>query len=81
MPLAAPEGLVEGMMQQRDELGAIVLRPCRFAVGEAVKVTTGLFADLEGLFQTLSGPERVVLLLSLMGREVRATVPLRDLGG
>jgi transcriptional antiterminator RfaH len=79
MPLAVPEGLVEEMMQRRDESGTIVLTPPRFAVGDAVKVTTGPFADLEGLFQTMSGPGRVVLLINLLGREVRARVPLRDL--
>ena len=79
MPLAVPEGLVEEMMQRRDESGTIVLMPRRFAVGDAVKVTTGPFADLEGLFQTVSGPDRVVLLVNLLGREVRASVPLRDL--
>ena len=79
MPLAVPEGLVEEMMQRRDESGTIVLMPRRFAVGDAVKVTTGPFADLEGLFQTVSGPDRVVLLVNLLGREVRARVPLRDL--
>jgi transcriptional antiterminator RfaH len=76
-PLAVPEGLVEEMMYRRDQSGAIVLTPRRFAVGDPVKVTT--FADLEGLFQTLSGRDRVVLLINLLGREVRASVPLRDL--
>jgi transcriptional antiterminator RfaH len=79
MPLAVPEGLVEEMMQRRDESGTIVLTPRRFAVGDAVKVTTGPFADLEGLFQTVSGPDRVVLLVNLLAREVRVSVPLRDL--
>jgi transcriptional antiterminator RfaH len=79
MPLALPEGLVEEMMQWRDESGTIVFTPRRFAVGDAVKVTTGPFADLEGMFQAASGSDRVVLLFNLLGREVRASVPLRDL--
>jgi transcriptional antiterminator RfaH len=78
MALAVPEGLVEEMMQRRDGSGTIVLTPPRFA-GDAVKVTTGPFADLEGLFQTMSGPGRVVLLINLLGRQVRASVPLRGL--
>jgi transcriptional antiterminator RfaH len=79
MPLAVPEGLVEEMMQRRDELGTIVLTPCQFAVGDSVKVTTGPFADLEGLFQVASGSDRVVLLFKLLGSEVRVRVPLRCL--
>jgi transcriptional antiterminator RfaH len=78
-PVAVPEGLVEEMMQRRDESGTIVVTPRRFAAGDAVKVASGPFADLEGLFQTVSGPDRVVLLINLLGREVRARVPLRDL--
>jgi transcriptional antiterminator RfaH len=67
------------MMQWRDESGTIVFTPRRFAVGDAVKVTTGPFADLEGMFQAASGSDRVVLLFNLLGREVRASVPFRDL--
>ena len=78
-PLVVPEGLVEEIMQRRDESGTIVLSPRRLAVGDSVKVSTGPFADLEGLFQTMSGRDRVVLLIKLLGREVRAKVPLRDL--
>jgi hypothetical protein len=39
----------------------------------------GPFADFEGLFQTMSGRDRVILLINLLGREVRASVPLRGL--
>jgi transcriptional antiterminator RfaH len=78
-PLAIPTGLVEEIMQRRDDSGTIVLNPRRLAVGGSVKVATGPFNDLEGLFQTMSGRDRVVLLVKLLGREVRTTVPLRDL--
>jgi transcriptional antiterminator RfaH len=78
-PLAVPEGLVEELMQRCDESGTTVLAPRHLAVGDAVKVTTGPLADFEGLFQSMSGPDRAVLLISLLGREVRANVQLRDL--
>ncbi len=78
-PLAAPEGLIEELMQRRDASGAVVLSPRRFAVGDAVTVAIGPFANLMGQFETMSGPDRVVLLFSLLGRQVRAKVPLKDL--
>ncbi len=78
-PVAVPEGLVEEMMQRGDQWGSIAVSPRQFAVGEPVKVACGPFADLEGLFQAVSGTDRVVLLIALLGREVRAKVPLRDL--
>jgi transcriptional antiterminator RfaH len=78
-PLAVPEGLVEELLQRRDESGTIVLTPRRLVFGDTVKVTMGPFADFEGLFQTMSGRDRVILLINLLGREVRASVPLRGL--
>ena len=78
-PLALPEGVVEEMMQKRDESGTIVDTSRRLTVGDAVEVTTGPLADVEGLFQSMSGPERVVLLVNLLGRKVRASLQLKDL--
>ncbi|GAF79080.1 unnamed protein product [marine sediment metagenome] len=79
IPLLVPEGLVEEIMQRCDESGTVVLSPRGLAVGDSVKVATGPFADLAGLFQTMSRRDRVVLLIKLLGREVRATVAFRDL--
>ena len=78
-PLVVPGGLMEEIMRRRDESGTISLMPRRLAVGDVVKVTMGPFADLEGVFQTMSGRDRAILLLNLLGREVRASVPLRGL--
>jgi transcriptional antiterminator RfaH len=78
MPLAVPAGLVEELMQRRDDSGTIVWPAHPLVAGEPVKVAIGRF-DLEGVFQTTSGHDRVVLLIKLLGREVRASVPLRGL--
>ena len=78
-PLAVPEGLAEELMQRRDKSGAIVSTPAGLAEGDSVMVASGPLADLSGLFQEASGANRVVLLVSLLGREVRATVPLKNL--
>jgi transcriptional antiterminator RfaH len=77
-PLAAPVGLVEQLMARADESGAVTPAPPprRFVKGEALKVIDGPFAELEGLFEEMSGPDRVVVLLKLLGRPVRTTVPI-----
>jgi hypothetical protein len=67
------------MMRRRDESGAVVLPPRRLVIGDAARVTFGPFAALEGLFQEMSGRDRVVLLFDLLGRKVRASVPLAAL--
>ena len=75
-PLALPEGLVEEIMQRCD---APLPPPRRPAVGEAVKVAFGPFAGLEGLFEEMSGRDRVLLLFDLLGRKVRADVPVVEI--
>ena len=77
-PLAVPPGMVEEIMQRRDETGIIIGSPHRLVAGMPVKVAMGRF-DLEGLFEAKSGQDRVVLFIKLLGREVRASVPLRGL--
>jgi len=78
-PLPVLEGLVEEIMKRRDDSGLVLLPRRHFAVGEPVKVAAGPFADLEGLYQEMSGRDRVLLLFDLLGRKVRASVPLEGL--
>ena len=77
-PLVVPAGLVEEIMQRCDEAGAIVGPLHQLVCGEPVRVALGRF-KLDGLFETKSGQDRVVLLIELLGREVRASVPLKGL--
>lgn len=44
-------------------------------VGDRVKVLTGPFADLITKIETLPGTARVGVLIELMGREVRSSLP------
>jgi len=78
-PLAVPDGLVEEIMQRRDGCGTVVLPPRSLAFGKVVRVVAGPFADLEGLVQEMPGRDRVVLLFNLLGRKVRASVPMEGL--
>jgi transcriptional antiterminator RfaH len=75
-PVAVPDGLVEEIMKRCDASGVVVLPQHRLTVGKAVRVETGPFAQLEGLVQEMRGRDRVVLLLNLLGRQVRASMPL-----
>ena len=79
IPLPVADGLVEEIMQRRDESGLVVLPTRRVAIGKTVKVGSGSFAQLEGLVQEMPRRDRVILLLNLLGRKVRASVPLAGL--
>lgn len=77
-PLVVPAGLVEELMERCDETGRIIGPPHPLVRGEPVKVAIGRF-DIEGLFETKCGQDRVVLLIKFFGREVRASAPLTGL--
>ncbi len=46
--------------------------------GDPVRIIDGPFADLIGRFCALADGERVIVLLDLLGRQVRARLPLED---
>ena len=44
--------------------------------GERIKITRGSLIDQIGVFECCSDNERITVLLSFLGREVRIQVPL-----
>lgn len=75
-PAVVPEGVVEGIRGSEDEGGWVTLQPAKgLSKGQRVEISEGPFSDLMGVFETLDSKERVVVLLNLLGREVRARVP------
>ena len=56
--------------------GPVELPASRLVVGQRVIVIDGPFRQFEGIFERhLSGPERVAILLSVMGAGARAVLP------
>jgi transcriptional antiterminator RfaH len=77
-PLPVGDAVIDALKMQASEDGHFDLRPSAFKSGERVRIRVGPLADLEGIFQLESDAERVMVLLKLMGREVRVTVPSED---
>jgi transcriptional antiterminator RfaH len=76
-PAPVPEGIVEDIQGREDPAGWVVLSPSTtLRQGQAVEILNGPLAELRGFFEGLDSKERIVVLLSLLGREVRARVPL-----
>jgi len=76
-PMPIPDGVIEEIAGREDSEGLVRLNHGRaFAEGERLRVVDGGLADLEGLFEEMDGDRRVVLLLDIMGRAVRARVPV-----
>ncbi|MGB8183002.1 MAG: transcription termination/antitermination NusG family protein [Stellaceae bacterium] len=76
VPRRVPERIVREIMAREDGDGVVALLPPSFARGQAVRIIDGPFADCDGLFQEMRDDERVVLLFTLLGREVRTVVPV-----
>ena len=77
-PAPVPEGVVEQLIEQQDELGCIRFAP-RFRRGDRVRILDGAFADLLGLYEEMTDTQRVTLLLDLLGRQVRVIVAPENL--
>lgn len=76
-PAPLPAGFVAGLLAEADAEGLLPARDpvAKLAPGDAVRITEGPLSDLVGRLQALSDAERVVLLLEVLGRQVRVTVP------
>ncbi len=78
-PIPVPPGVVEQI--QKSEAGGLFDRALerRFSPGDQVRIVEGPFADLIGRFQGLADRERVFVLLNLMERQVKVSLPAEAL--
>lgn len=76
MPAALPDDFMPALKMRETENHLQPVAAPRFAFGEAVRIACGAYADLIGKFERMADAERVVLMLSLLGRELRATVDI-----
>ena len=76
-PASVPARVVEEIMAQRDEAGLVRLAArIPFEKGETLQVVSGALTDATGLFECITDEERVIMLLDLLGRQVRVKLPL-----
>ncbi len=77
LPLAVPPGVVEAIQDRADSEGLVTLRPSiQFRRGDPIQITAGAFAAQTGFFECVSDEDRIVLLLDMLGRKIKITVPL-----
>lgn len=77
LPTPAPDGIVEGIRAREDELGFVSMaRDVPFRKGEMVRICDGALAEQLGLFEGVTDEERVILLLDVLGRQIRVKLPL-----
>ncbi|MSO89947.1 MAG: transcriptional activator RfaH [Rhodospirillaceae bacterium] len=78
MPLPMPNGIIEDIRAREADSGLIEIKPA-FRKGQSVIVGEGPFLDQVGLFERMDDAERVTILLSLLGRDVRVKVPVHSI--
>lgn len=80
MPAPVPARVVDAIQARIDaDDGFVRLKAPELSEGARVRVTEGPFGGLEGVFQTLSGPGRVRLLLDFLGTQHAVDVPTEHL--
>lgn len=76
-PAPVPEGIVEDIRGREDDEGFVLMAAeSTFKKGTLIEIADGPLAEARGIFECMDSRERVVVLLNLLGREVRARVPL-----
>lgn len=77
-PRCVPDRVVEEIVARQDETGAVKLGLPVFAPGQPVRLLTGPLAEVGALFEEARDDNRVILLLSLLGRKVRVVAPVDE---
>lgn len=77
LPLAVPACVIEDISCRLDDSGCVQLaEESRLRPGGRIRIEAGPFAECEAIFQALRDEDRVIALLSVLGREVKAEVPI-----
>ncbi len=79
IPASVPDEVISAIRGREDQSGVVRLMPNGLKPGDQVRVREGAFADYSALLEEMCGQERAILLLELMGRSVRVSVPLDNI--
>ena len=73
-PTPLPPELIAGLMARCDETG-LLLPPKNLKIGDRIRVLSGPFADTVATIETLPDAQRIGILMELMGRQVKTSLP------
>jgi len=76
-----PEGVLTDLWRRADPVSGLHRLSPRAGLirGTAVRITTGPFEGLEGVFEREEGADRVVVLLKLLGQYASSCIPVDSL--
>lgn len=80
-PIPLLDTIIDEIRAREDTQGFVMLSlPPGLKPGSTVRLVDGLFADCQGLLERSADNQRVAVLLSLLGRKVRVSVPVASVG-
>jgi len=75
-PATVADTIIQDIRSRENDTGHVQLMDAGSLIpGEQVRIHSGIMTDQVGLFERGSDADRVVILLQLLGREVRARMP------
>lgn len=75
-PASVPAVIIDEIRRRQDESGFVVLSlHKKLGRGDRIRIDAGPFASYEAIFESMRDNERVIALLSLLGRKVLVNVP------
>ena len=79
-PSTVSDDVIQAIRMREDDAGHVKLvDPNALTPGDQVRLHSGAMADHIGLFERRGDADRVVILLNLLGREVRVKVPANSI--
>ncbi len=76
-PVPVPDAIIEEIKRRRDEQGFVTIhKQINLKRGARIRIDAGPFADCEAIFESQRDEDRVVALLSLLGRKVIVELPV-----
>lgn len=80
LPTPAPHGIIEGIRAREDARGFVAIgAEVPFRKGDTVRICEGALADQLGLFEGVTEEERVILLLDVLGRQIKVKLPIESI--
>ena len=78
--LPVPQHVVTALREREDpEIGCHRLEPPVMQRGDRVRIDSGAFKGIEGVFEVRTGRDRVIILLNLLGQQTRTEISLEDI--
>lgn len=73
-PAQVPQQLIDTLKAREDDEGIQVIHTNSLKRGEKVRIAEGAFEGYEGIFQTQSGKDRVIILMQIIERQVKLEI-------